>query len=334
MKKFFLVDLKKDKSKISPYLSETLIEEINNSLSKWKKVLLYLNKRGYSNFLICSDCNHIYKCPNCDISMTLHKDKNKLICHHCFFSREIPITCEKCKSVNLKKIWVWIEQIEEKIKTLWQDKNIIRMDSDNIKSIKDKKNALLNMSKADIIIWTKMVTTWFDFTWIDCIWIILLEQELQIPNYKTEENVYANIKQLIWRRWRKWNEWKIIIQTYCPNNKLIKKIIDSNYKDFFSYILKERKLFWYPPFIEMASIQYKNADKEKSFLFLKEFKEKLEESNKKQKEKKEIILIDNILKRNNKYYSKIIIKWKNLRTFLQEYKEIILKTKNLTITFE
>lgn len=334
MKNFFLVDLNRDKSKISPYLSETLIQEINNSLEKWKKILLYINKKWFSEFLICSDCNHIYKCHKCDISMSLHKKKQKLLCHHCSFSREIPIICEKCKSTNLKQIWVGIEQIEEKIQNIWWDKNIFRMDSDSIKNITDKKNAILNMSKADIIIWTKMITTWFNFTWIDCIWIILLEQELKIPNYKTEENIYANIKQLIWRWWRKWNDANIIIQTYVPNNETIKNIISMNYKEFFLYVLKERKLFWYPPFFELATIKYKSEKKEKSFLFLKKFKEKLDKSNEKQIEKKEIILVDNIYKRDNKYYSKIIIKWQNLRDFLQEYKNLILKTKNLTINFE
>ena len=106
------------------------------------------------------------------------------------------------------------------------------MDSDNLKNISQKKQALLQIEESNIIIWTKMITTWFDFSNIWLIWVILLEQEIQIPNYDTKEKVYSNIKQLIWRWWRKWQDTDIILQTFIPNNQIIKEIVELNYKDF------------------------------------------------------------------------------------------------------
>jgi len=168
--------------------------------------------------------------------------------------------------VNLKKVWIGTQQIEDSLKALFPNNSIFRFDADSVKNKTEKQKALETLRNADIIIGTKMITTGFDFKNVWLIWVILLEQELWIPKYNIEERVYSNIKQLIWRWERNGEKTETILQTFIPGNENIKNIIESNYKEFFTETLKERKLFNYPPFSEMVSIEYRDKNKDKEWL--------------------------------------------------------------------
>lgn len=326
-----VVNLWNNKSSIWWYISSTLLENIESNLENKKKVLLYLNKRGEFSSLICKKCQELYKCKNCDCSLTVHQP-NKLVCHICLFSKNIPLNCEKCKSNELIKVWIWTQQLETTLKKYFDKKyNIFRFDSDNIKTVSEKKNALNYIDDADIIVWTKMITTWFNIKNLGLIWVILLEQELQVPKYDTEEKVYQNISQLIWRWNRVWEKTDIIIQTFIPENNTIKSITSGNYKDFFIRTLQERKLFSYPPYVEIASVEYREKDKEKSIEFINKVIKILEDNN---KAWVEIQKINKVMKRHNSYYSKVIVKGNNLRDFLECIKDITLRNGSLNINFD
>lgn len=331
MKNYFIVDLWVDKNKNFPYLSNTLLTKIEENLEIGKKTILYINKRWAYDLQICQDCNDIKKCPRCDISLSVHKNPAKLVCHHCSYSEDFSPACQKCGSVEIKNIWVGTEQIEENLKKYFQDISIFRMDSDNVANLTEKKQALENIKNAEIIIWTKMITTGFDLKNIGVIGIILLEQELQIPRYDTEEKIYQNIKQLIWRWWRIWEETDIIIQTMIPKNEMIQNIVELNYKDFFKKVLEERKIFHYPPFVELATLRYKDRNKIASIEYINTLKNTLDSFN---TWDFEIIKIDTPLKRDNQFFTKIIIKWIGIRNFLQNIKWEILKNKDLVVIFE
>jgi len=328
-----IVNLSLDKSKINNYISSTLLNKIEENLENNKKIILYLNKRWEYSSLICKDCQHIYKCKNCDVSLNVHKNPNSLVCHICWYSENIPLSCEKCSWTHLMKIWVWTEQIEESLKSYFKNKDIeiFRFDLDNLKNKTLKNKALEQINKANIIIWTKMITTWFDFKNIWLIWIILLEQELIIPNYNTEETAYTNISQIIWRWNRVWEKTRIIVQSFSPENESTKALFEKNYKDFFKYSLEERKLFNYPPFKQMAILEYKNKDKQKSIDFMLDFKNKLDHIN--IEKEIEIILNKETFRKNNKYHIKIILKWDNLRVFLEQIKKEIIKNPDLSLSF-
>lgn len=337
-----LVNLSQDQSKINNYISNTLINKIEENLNNNKKIILYINKRWEYSSLICKKCNYIYKCDNCDLSLNVHLYPEKLICHLCLDSKNIDIKCKKCNNHELIKVWIWTQQIENILKNYLQKKyndlKIFRFDTDSIKNKKDKENALIELENADIIIWTKMITTGFDFEWVWLIWVILLEQELQIPKYNTEEKVYSNIKQLIWRWERKWEQTDIVIQTFVPENEIIQTIVNDNYKDFFIKTLKERKLFNYPPFCEMITLEYRDKNEEKAKNFILNLKNKLDiEKNNLKLEN--INIIDIIInpkyqKKYNQFYYKIIIKWNWLRNFIDCIKFEIFKNKGLVVIFE
>lgn len=321
-----LINLAQNKSK-NKYISNILLNHVKETLEKQEKIILYLNKRWEYSSLICKDCNKIFKCKNCDNSLTIHNDK--MVCHICWYTENIKITCPDCNSKNLEKIWVWTKQIETFLKSYFPKANIFRFDTDTVKNKTEKENALNKLKNAEIIIWTKMITTGFDFEKVGLISIILLEQELQNPRYDTEEKLYANIKQLIWRWWRKWQETKFIAQTFIPENKIIKNLTENNYKDFFKKTLLERKLFSYPPFKEYAILEYRNKDKQKALNYTEKLKEKLDKETK----DIEIVFQKNSFKKYNQFYYKIILKWENIKKSLNCIKKEIFSEKNLVVIF-
>lgn len=320
-----------DKSNLNSYISSTLLKKIEENLEKEKKIILYLNKRWNFSSLICSDCQYLYKCDNCDVALTVHKYPEKLSCHICWVTKNIPLSCKKCNWNNLKKIWVWTQQIEESLKKYFLDAKIFRFDLDNVKNKTEKKEALKKLEDAEIVIWTKMITTGFDFKKVWLIWVILLEQELSFPFYNTEEKAYINIKQLLWRGERLGEKTDFILQTFIPENNLIKTIAEMNYRDFFIETLKERKFFNYPPFTEISILEYRNRNQTKAYDFMQKLKNKLDLLNK--DKNLEIILNKESFKKYNQYYFKIVLKWDNLRDFLENIRPEIMRNSNLSLSF-
>jgi primosomal protein N' (replication factor Y) len=307
------------------------LEKAKKALAENKKIILYINRRWEFSSLICTDCSNLFKCKNCDVSLTVHNN-NTLVCHYCWYSENMPMNCSECHSANLKKVWVWTQQIEWEIKKYFPDKKAFRFDTDSIKKVSDKKTALESLNNADIIIWTKMITTWFDFENVGVIWVILLEGELWIPEYNTEEKVYSNIKQVIGRWWRKWEETDIIIQTFIPDNNVVKLITEWNYKWFLSETLGERKLFWYPPYQEYAEVVYRHKDKEKAKDFAIKINNKLEWFNK--ENKWNINLLNIPERKNNSYHYKVIIRGKNTRELIDNIKGEIYRNSTLIVNFK
>ena len=156
----FLVDLSQDKNNINKYISNTLLKEIDKCINRKKKIILYLNKRWDYSSLICEKCQYLYECKNCDTSLNIHSSPAKLLCHICSHESKVPTNCEKCNSKELKKIWIWTQQIELFFKKYFSNKQvkIFRFDTDVIKNKTDKNSAIDNLKNADIIIWTKMIT--------------------------------------------------------------------------------------------------------------------------------------------------------------------------------
>lgn len=329
---YYIINLSQDGSKINRFLSNTLLKKIEESLKRKEKIILYINKRWEYSSLVCKDCQKNFKCPNCDISLSIHKNPPLMMCHTCWYKREIFLRCPFCQSVNLENIWVGTEQIERDIKKLFKEANILRFDFDSIKNVGEKKEALQKIKEADIIIGTKMISTWFDLQNIALIGIILLEQELSLSHYKQEEKVYQNIKQLIGRGERLGWKTEILIQTFIPENDIVESICEKNYNDFFQKSLKERKLFHYPPFYDFTRLEYRDINKEKAFDFIKKIKNKLDLLNKEQKY--EIILSPEPRKKYNQFHYQIIIKWENNRNFLENIKEEIMRNKNFIAIFD
>lgn len=327
---YHTVNLSLTSSKENKYLSTPLLEKIEAMIREKKKTILYINRRWEYTGLVCCHCQFLYKCPNCDTSLTVFASQ-KLQCQICGYHENLPLKCKKCNSVELEKVGVWTEQIEKSIKNLFPSTNIFRFDSDSISTKKERESILKSLEEADIIIGTKMITTGFDFKDIWLIGVILLEQELIFPSYNTEEKVFFNMKQLFWRAKRGKKEYEIILQTFIPQSPIIERITTWNYSDFFKHTLQERKQFSYPPYGEIAHLEYRHKDKDSAKLFIAKLKSILEGE---EKTDWEIFSPDIPKKRYNQYYFSLYIKWVNLQEKLEIIRHEIMRNPALTLEFE
>ncbi|MCK9272318.1 hypothetical protein M0P65_02115 [Candidatus Gracilibacteria bacterium] len=317
-----IVDLNYSKN-IFPLISQNLINSIEKTISEGKKTLLFLNKRGEANSLICKDCSTQIKCDFCDIGMTVHKyPKKMLICHLCNAEKNIPEKCPKCMSTNLAQVGVGIQKIEENIGKLFSKYKILRLDSDKIKKEGINKDAI---KTADLIIATEIINT-IAIENLGLVGILLLESEFLISEYNIEEQIYDNIYYNIKRGSN------ILIQTYIPESNFLKLITEGNYKDFLNYTLAERKQFGYPPFKELAYIWVKSKSKEKVKDIIVKLKNKLEIEN----NGDFTIFYDKEIfsKKASLFYQKIIIKGDNLQDFLTTIKFEIFRNKEINIEWK
>jgi primosomal protein N' (replication factor Y) (superfamily II helicase) len=195
-----------------------------------------------------------------------------------------------------------------------------------------KSEALDSLHRSDIIIGTKMLTTGFDLEDVGVVGVILLEQELSYPQYNKEEKVYTSLKQLIGRGERRWQNPDIVIQTFIPQNPLVKLITQANYKTFFTEVLKERKEFWYPPFTQMVTLDYRDSNRDKSIQFMLLLENKIQSL----KQTKNSVVIRNTtpFKKNNLYHSTLTIKSENIRVILEQLEQEILKNAKLSLILE
>ncbi len=328
---FSIVNLSQDSSPTSNYLSSTLLESIDATLQKGEKSLLYLNKRGSYSSLICESCQYIYECPNCDVSLYVHTNPDCLRCHICNNAFSPQNNCKSCNSTRLKPVWVGTQQIETLLKNLYPHALVYRFDSDNMKNISSKKAALQELDTADIIIGTKMITTGFNFDKIGLISLLLVEWELWYPSYDALEKAYNNLRQVIGRWNRKSQKTKLILQTFVPDNPLVKFISESNYKDFFAQNLTERKEFLYPPYAQMVTLGYRHKDSKKSLSYIEKLEKTLKEHD--SENLYQFLRWSSSFKKNNSHHSTLIIKGQNIRKLLNHIKNKILSESSLSVVF-
>ncbi len=258
-----IVDLKEEvKSGNTTPMSMDLMVAIKNSLFKNNQSLLFLNRRGYSSFVSCSDCGYTLNCDRCDVSMVYHKHNNFLKCHYCGKTSHMPSRCPACGSKNIKQFGLGTEKLEEFTKDLFPDLNVLRIDSDTTSSHQDYiKNMEKILAKdANIIIGTQMITKGFDYPSIQIVGVISADMSLNVPTYDSAEKTFQLLMQVSGRAGRAKSNGEVIIQTYNPDHYSIKNVSTYDYDSFYKEELKMRELFSYPPFTRHFEILLLNKD--------------------------------------------------------------------------
>jgi primosomal protein N' (replication factor Y) (superfamily II helicase) len=261
-----VADLKKawKKRQMKSLLTPELYGLINDALAKDEQVILFQNRRGYSPYIQCFDCGWIPKCKNCDVSLTYHKYKKRLVCHYCGYQEEVPEECIKCGSGNLKKHGYGTEKIEDEIKSLFPQARIDRMDLDTTHSrdafpriIRD-----LETGKTDILIGTQMVTKGLDLDHVTVAGILNADNLMNFPDFRAHERAFQLIYQVSGRTGRRHNRGKVVVQTSDPGHPLIKLIKEHNYEEAYRMQMEERRLFKYPPWYRLIKviIRHKNPE--------------------------------------------------------------------------
>ena len=331
-----IIDMNEEYRKTNDYFSETLINNVKETISKGEQVILFLNKRGYSSVVTCSNCGYTEKCPNCDITMTYHKTSNMLRCHYCGYAKRKEKECSSCGAFY-KEYGLGTEKVEETLQMLIPESKIIRMDIDTT----TKKNAHENIIKSfasgkyNILLGTQMIAKGLDFENVTLVGVINADISLNFPDFRSSEVTFELLNQVSGRSGRGHKKGKVLIQTFNPNHYAIKYSKDNDYKSFYTEELGIRKKLNYPPFcyiclIRIISKDYNNASK-MSYKIGDYLKDKV---------KNETILgpsTSNIFKLNNDYRFQIIIKYKdinNIRKYLYMLQERFFNDKTIRLEID
>ena len=236
--------------------SKKLHEGITQCLNNKEQVILFINRRGFSTFVSCRKCGYVFKCNNCDVSLTYHNNENILTCHYCGKKEVVSKICPKCGSNFVKYFGVGTETVEEQIKKYFPQAKTIRMDFDTTrkKGSHEYIYRTFKEGKADILIGTQMVAKGLDFKNVTLVGIIAADLSLNLPDYRSSEKTFQLITQVSGRAGRGEKNGKVIVQTYNPEEYSIKYSLTNDYYGFFNHELAIREMMNYPPFSKILLV--------------------------------------------------------------------------------
>tara|TARA_B100000035_G_scaffold313655_1_gene327865 strand:+ start:918 stop:2882 length:1965 start_codon:yes stop_codon:yes gene_type:complete len=286
-------------------ITNTLKQHMEDELRKNKKIILFLGRRGFSDTVICSNCKKIVKCPKCDTYLTYHKNIEKLICHKCEFKRNYNQIDKCCDNPQMSPLGIGTQRIENKIKQLFPNKNILRVDSDNISSKKDLDDFInkANNGEIDVFVGTQMIVKGHDFTDVSLVGIINIDAGLYSTDFRGLEKTAQLITQVSGRSGRQKEQGNVLIQTHNPNHEMLQLVLKEGYVKFSSTALEERKAVNLPPFSHIALV--KVASNSRAFT-------KTVLSNTKTIDRKKTVFIygpsqSKIVRKNNQYQYQVLV---------------------------
>lgn len=321
--KIYLVNMEDEIKKRNTIFSDLLQEKIKEKLLKKEQIILLLNRRGFATFITCSNCGYTYKCPNCDITLTYHKTTNNLICHYCGYQIKKASRCPKCQEDSLNYYGLGTEKLEEKIKELYPEIRVIRMDQDTTrnKGMHEKIIKEFKENKYDLLLGTQMISKGLDFPKVSLVGVINADTTLNIPDYRSSENTFALLNQVAGRAGRSDILGEVVIQTYNPDHFCLKCVLDNDYDSFYLQEMAFRKKLKYPPYYYLVSLKVIGKEYEKTLENAKKVKNYLVNN----LNKETIVLGPTtaaVLKFKNEYRMQIIIKYKYDDKLIKVLKEL------------
>ena len=244
--------------------SNQLLADLAYVVNSKKQAMIFINRRGYSSFMRCRDCGYIAKCIDCDVSLVYHKEDNRLKCHYCGKQFKVLSKCPNCKSEAIKQGAVGTEQIVHKLKELFPDVKILRMDNDTT-STKNAHQKILSEfkdSKPGILVGTQMIAKGHDFEDVILVGIVDADQSLYHTDYRSTERTFQLITQVAGRAGRSSNAGKVVLQTYSPKHYVYKFASNYDYKGFYRKEVNIRQTAQFPPYTRIIRILFSDHNEE------------------------------------------------------------------------
>ncbi|MGI8787396.1 MAG: primosomal protein N' [Pyrinomonadaceae bacterium] len=242
--------------------SPQLLEAIEDTHSKREQSIILLNRRGFSQFVLCRSCGETIRCQNCDITLTFHKREAKLVCHYCNHRERVPHKCPSCESKFLYFIGAGTEQIEDILKRKFSDLRIARIDRDTTAKRKSFEETLMKFSRGeiDMLVGTQMLAKGHDFPNVTLVGVISVDAGLALPDFRSAERTFQLLTQVAGRAGRGHLAGRVLIQTFYPEHYALRHASKQNYDDFYAEEIRFRKNLNYPPFVALAAILIKHAN--------------------------------------------------------------------------
>ncbi|WP_017753677.1 primosomal protein N' [Calidifontibacillus oryziterrae] len=258
-----VVDMRKElKNGNRSMFSITLLKKLTERLERGEQSVLFLNRRGFSTFIMCRDCGYVLNCPHCDISLTYHKKDSKLKCHYCAYEIPLPRVCPECSSDHIRFFGTGTQKVEEELAKLLPEARVIRMDVDTT-SRKGAHEQLLQAfqgKKADILLGTQMIAKGLDFPNVTFVGVLAADTMLHLPDFRASEKTFQLITQVSGRAGRHELPGEVVIQTYTPEHYSIELAAIPDFESYYYHEMMIRKIHQYPPFYYLTLITISHSE--------------------------------------------------------------------------
>ncbi len=242
----------------STILSTELLEALNENLKNKKQSIVLLNRRGYNTYASCKACGQVITCPNCSISLTYHSANNRLMCHYCGYTIPFTKECPGCHENKVHYTGIGTQRAEEQLQELLPEARILRLDTDSTMTrfAYEKKLQLFSQGEYDIIVGTQMVAKGLDFENVTLVGVLSADQALYGDDFRSYERAFDLLTQVVGRSGRGKYVGRAIIQTFTPENNIIKLAAEQNYLEFYENEIAMRKAMLYPPFSDICMVGF------------------------------------------------------------------------------
>ena len=242
--------------------SPLLLGKIREAIERGEQAIVFQNRRGYAPLIECKQCGWVPHCNHCDVSLTLHKTTNQLVCHYCGFTYQVPDICPACGCKELRPKGSGTERIEDALHEAFPEANIARMDLDTTRTRNAYERIIRDFSagRTNILIGTQMVTKGLDFDKVSVVGILNADNMLNYPDFRAYEHAYMMMAQVGGRAGRRGKRGLVVIQTYSPNLPVISQVTRGDYLGMYNDQLSERLQFHYPPFYHLIYLYMKHSN--------------------------------------------------------------------------
>ncbi len=298
--------------------SSVLQEELRYNLDHGEQSILLLNRRGYHTIIACAECGEVCKCPHCSIALTYHRKNGKLMCHYCGYIADAVAKCPTCGSEFVQYSGLGTQKAEEELQNIFPEARILRMDADTTISKFSHEQYFKEFAdkKYDIMIGTQMVAKGLDFENVTLVGVLSLDQALYAQDYKAYERAFSLLTQVVGRCGRASLQGRAFVQTYTPDNPIIALAAKQDYDRFYVQEIASRKALLYPPFCDLCTVGFSGIYEREVLQAAGAFSELIKQLSTSFPDVPLKMLgpvSERIIRLNNKYRYKLVIKCKNNR---------------------
>ncbi|MFC1516938.1 primosomal protein N' [Candidatus Margulisiibacteriota bacterium] len=276
-----LVDMRQElKDDNRTVLSRALRDSLKKCLSKGEQVILLLNRRGFSSFLLCRECGATLLCPKCHVTLTYHNDQ-QLKCHYCNYEQSSTTSCPKCSSIYFKYLGSGTQKAEKELQQSFKDLKLLRMDKDTTQKRGSHQDILEKFKKGEgnVLLGTQMIAKGLDFPNVTLVGVINADTALYLPDFRSAERTFQLMTQVAGRSGRGLKGGKVVIQTYNPEHYALQAAKDHDYTKFYNEEIQYRQALNYPPFSKLTSLVISGPDKYQARVFAEKIAKELQDYN-------------------------------------------------------
>lgn len=305
----------------SGIVSNLLYDRIDEALRTGHQAILLLNRRGYNTYISCTQCGHVINCENCSISMTYHSANNRLMCHYCGKSLPYADKCPQCGADRMKYSGLGTQKAEAELESLFPEAKILRMDADSTMTRNDYEKNLKAFADGeyDIMLGTQMVAKGLDFPKVTVVGVLNADIAMHSSDFRSYERSFSLLTQVVGRSGRGTDKGTAVIQTVEPDSKVIELAADQDYDSFYDSEIMTRRLMIYPPYCDIATVSFLGTERKYTEDAAKNYFELLRQHVSSEYTDVKLIILGPtaaaVPKINNNYRYKLIIKYKNSKSF-------------------